>query len=115
MKAKGAATALKQALGHVSIQTQGCFNARLCLYIREFKSTVLLHFFPLSASPLSRCTVAMATIVIDPVPSNTKSFSEPKLKQSCRSSATDRGAEGMMGERGLLSLLAGVSALNSVQ
>lgn len=89
---------------------------RGCAYIYVNSSPLSSFiFFPLSASPLSRCTVAMATIMIDLVPSNTKSFSEPKLKQSCRSSATDRGAEGMMGERGLLSLPAGVSALNSFQ
>lgn len=46
----------------------------------------------------------MATIVIDPVPSNTKSFSKPKLKQSGRSSAARQGGngssrKGMMGER----------------
>lgn len=49
---------------------------------------------PLSSPPLfffffiyfdlspSHCTVAMATILIDPVPSNTECFSKPKLKQS---------------------------------
>lgn len=60
-------------------------NVWLCIYICvrcELKSTFLLcSFFP-SASPHHINTVAMATILIDPVPSNTKCFSKPKLKQS---------------------------------
>lgn len=50
------------------------------IYVNSSPLSSFIYFFCLSASPLSRCTVAMATIMIDPVPSNTKSFSEPKLK-----------------------------------
>jgi len=49
----------------------------------ELKSTILSTTAPFnfSLSP-SHHTVAMATILIDPVPSNAKCFFEPKLKQS---------------------------------
>ncbi len=64
----------------------GCVFIYMCVCVCvcgvNLKSTFLLcSLFP-SASSHHINTVAMATILIDPVPSNTKCFSKPKLKQS---------------------------------